>query len=132
MQQFIDGLGITMTTGRAISNPNMPDSDDMDHWTCTLSYKVPGQTRTLRIPYSCGLGHQGKAPSAADVLDTLASDATGYEAATGFEGWCAEFGYDTDSRKAERTYRALERQTRRLKQWLDPKVYETLLDAERL
>lgn len=38
------------------------------------------------------------------VLDALVSDAASYLDARSFEDWCAEFGYDTDSRTAERTY----------------------------
>lgn len=54
------------------------------------------------------------APALADVLYCLLSDGEATE--YGFEEWCANFGYDADSRKAEKTYyvcvdtgRALER-----------------------
>jgi hypothetical protein len=45
------------------------------------------------------------APSAPDVLYCLATDADVLNY-TGFDQWAGEFGYDTDSRKAEATYRA--------------------------
>lgn len=44
-------------------------------------------------------------PNFADVLHSLASDADVIDAG-GFEEWAGNLGYDTDSRKAEATYRA--------------------------
>ena len=44
------------------------------------------------------------APSIADVLSCLLLDASAIDAGT-FEEWASECGYDTDSRKAEVTYR---------------------------
>ena len=46
--------------------------------------------------------HYPEAPTAYDVLSCL----TKYEVGT-FENFCSEFGYDTDSRKAEKTYKAV-------------------------
>lgn len=50
--------------------------------------------------------HVAKAPTLDMVLSSLASDANAYLNADGFEGFCEDFGYDTDSRAAERTYNA--------------------------
>ncbi len=44
-------------------------------------------------------------PELADVLHSLASDSDVLDAST-FEEWASELGYDTDSRQAEKTYRA--------------------------
>lgn len=46
--------------------------------------------------------HYPKAPNAYDVLSCLQK----YEVGT-FEDFCGEFGYNTDSRKAEKTYNAV-------------------------
>lgn len=43
-------------------------------------------------------------PDLADVLYSLVSDADVIDAG-GFEDWASNYGYDTDSRKAEATYR---------------------------
>ena len=43
-------------------------------------------------------------PDAASVLHCLIMDASVLDC-DGFEDWCREFGYDTDSRTAEATYR---------------------------
>lgn len=47
-----------------------------------------------------------------------------------FEDWCSELGFDADSRKAEKIYRASVRQTEKLKKLLGNE-YETFLNAER-
>ncbi len=44
-------------------------------------------------------------PNLADVLYSLASDSDVLDAST-FEDWANEFGFDADSRQAEKTYRA--------------------------
>ena len=45
------------------------------------------------------------APDGADILWCLLSDASALDCGT-FEEWASDLGYDTDSRKAEKTYRA--------------------------
>jgi hypothetical protein len=49
-----------------------------------------------------------------------------------FEDWCAEYGYDTDSRKAEHIYKTVRKQTVELAGFLGPELYEALLKTERL
>jgi hypothetical protein len=74
-----------------------------------------------------------KPPRAEDVLDSLASDAGSIENARFFEDWCADFGYDTDSRKAEATYNECCRLARQLRSFLGGAAYDELLnDVERL
>lgn len=127
LDKLIEMNRITMTCEYADSNPNMPDGRDMDHWKCVLKM---GRKR-LTVPFSMGYGHHGKEPQVADVLDCLASDASGAD--QDFENWASDLGYDTDSRKAERTYRVIERQAKRLAAFLGDDLYQTLLyDTERL
>lgn len=129
MQEFIKAHKITMTAEWADSNPNMEDSGNMDHWKCILKM---GRKR-LTVPFSMGIGHNGKAPKVEDVLDCMASDSSGIDNTTSFEDWCADYGYDTDSRKAERTFRVCERQAQKLRAFIGDNDYETLLyDTERL
>lgn len=101
-----------MTVTPADSNPNMEDDGGRSsHWRCTISY---GKRRMTMI-FTMGAGHCGREPELAEVLSCLFLDASGYDNANGFEDWCSEYGYDTDSRKAERTYRAVERQAKQLR-----------------
>jgi hypothetical protein len=84
-------------------------------WRVTLLYKG----RSFKTEFKCGIGHRApdkwyngvkypgkpKPPDAADVLSCLCLDATSADRVT-FEDWCSDFGYDTDSRKAEKIYLA--------------------------
>jgi hypothetical protein len=49
--------------------------------------------------------YQKVSPSLADVLYSILIDGSPYFDNETFEDWCANFGYDVDSRKAERMYR---------------------------
>jgi hypothetical protein len=117
LDDFIRELGITASPTRAENNPSMVADDEWNrtasHWRVQIRR---GRTRIV-VPFSQGSAHVDP-PTAADVLNCLISDATGYENAQSFEDWCGEYGYDTDSRKAERTYKAVERATAKLRRLL--------------
>lgn len=53
--------------------------------------------------FSMGIG-LNREPELLTVLDCLITDA--FAGAETFEDFCSEFGYDTDSRRAERTWKA--------------------------
>jgi hypothetical protein len=102
----------------------------MDHWKC--KFNLPGKSG-FEVLFSMGQGHHGQAPKAEDVLNCLASDAAGVANARNFEDWCSEYGYDTDSRKAERTYNTIIEQADQLKAFLGLEAFEKLLwNTERL
>lgn len=125
LQQFIDKLGITISNQPTGENPHMEDSGRMDNWKVKLRSKKQGTT--MRLYYSKGVGHHGAEPTADEVLDCLASDTAGIDNSNGFNDWCSEYGYDTDSRRAEKTYRQCERQAERLKKFLGEEYYNDLL-----
>jgi hypothetical protein len=80
-----------------------------DGWTPgTHPYKVTlrYRGRQMTAPFFMGPAHE-KEPTAADVLNCLCSDARSGEMT--FEEFCSEFGYDSDSRKAENTWKQCER-----------------------
>jgi len=133
-RQWAEKYGVTMDTERADSNPSMADDSEWaaqaSHYTCT--FRVRGQDGTLAVPFSMGAAHTSE-PDIQDVLDAIASDGSGYENATGFEDWASEYGYDTDSRKAERTYRAVKSQAERFMRFVGKPAYDELLwETERL
>lgn len=104
----------------------------MDEWqkgaqdySLTLGYK--GRKMTLNYFQGCGIKTD---PTSRGVLDCLLSDASGADNARSFEEWASEYGYSNDSRKAEKVYRAVERQTIKLKSLLGAD-YDTFLEAER-
>ncbi len=109
----------------ADSNPHMDNQDwPARHYRVTL---LRGRKR-MTVPFSCGLGIE-REPTAADVLECLLSDY--FTVNNGlFDDWCAELGYDTDSRKAERTYTTVLRQSDRLSAFLG-EALDVYLQAER-
>jgi hypothetical protein len=129
LSDFITREGIRMTADRTTHNPFMSDAGHpMDHWRVTLHAGELGVNwRSLDVVFSMGPGHHGAAPELTDVLDCLASDAAGIENALSFEGWAEEYGFDTDSRRAEQIFKATAEQTRKLRAFLWPDAYETLL-----
>jgi hypothetical protein len=121
LNSFIRKHGVTIRCQRVDGNPYMSQSQDMDHWNCTLQL---GRKR-MTVPFSMGYGHNGRAPTAADVLNSLALDSS--TADQSFEGWCNEYGYDTDSRSAEKTYRVCVRQREKLLRFLGENAFSTLV-----
>lgn len=127
INQFIKKYGVSIAVSRTSKNPHMPDFTGT-HWTCLLRC----ENRTMQIYFSQGSAHKN-APTTADVLDCLASDASGYENARSFKEWANEYGYSDDSRKAERTYKVVKTNSIKLKSLLGGSAYETLLwKVERL
>lgn len=97
------------------------------HFRC----RIKCGRRAFGLYFSQGSAHTA-APTPADVLNCLVSDAQSYDNANDFEDWCSEYGYDTDSRKAERTWRAVKKQAEQLKRTVGDKAYEALKECERL
>lgn len=130
LQQFINRHGITADVEYTDTNPNMEDSRyPMNHWKVTLRRSNP--RRQMTVLFSTGLGISGQ-PDADDVLNCIISDAAGIENAQGFEDWASEYGYDEDSRKAERIYKACQREARKLSQFLGDEYDDALWDTEQL
>ena len=147
IEQFISKHGIRFECHRVEKRPDgLMDADypKERHFRCRISKNNPVVKNlkfgpiTERGLHSFGLYFsQGSAhtedPTLADVLDSLASDASGYENAPDFADWASEYGYDTDSRKAEKTFRTIKRHSEQLKRTIGAEAYEELLcNTERL
>jgi len=127
MQQFVNRYHVRASAKWADSNPNMIGEwkdHGASHWRVTLKH----QGRQMTVPFSQGsaISHE---PTAEDVLGCLVSDASGFENARSFEEWCSEYGYDTDSRTAERTYQIIEKQAEKVKRLLGDR-YDEAVQAE--
>lgn len=132
--EFIDKHGITLEWLRCFSNPNMDADTNMFHYSIKLKNRARGEFCTF---YSKGLGHVEKKfkrpapPKLDEALDCLAGDSSSVECS--FAYWCAECGYDIDSRSAERTYAACCEQADKLRQFLGDAVYrELIFNVDRL
>lgn len=74
--------------------------DGCSTWRVTLQRDHQKES----FDYFMGSAHTGE-PEISDVVYCILMDAQALNA-QGFEDWAAELGYDTDSRKAEKTYQA--------------------------
>lgn len=128
MKRFVKKNKIGISVEWVDENKNAPDWKDANHFKVTLRHAG----KQLTTYFSQGYGISGE-PTAESVLNALASDSAGVENARSFEDWAYEYGYDIDSRKAEKLYKVCERQADKLKKFLGDDLYEALLwDTERL
>lgn len=105
------------------------DWDKQDEWqqksngyNCTLRYK--GRQYTFDFWQGSAITEE---PTAAGCLECLLSDAS---VSDDFEDFCGEFGYDTDSRKAERTHKACLKVREKLERLLGDD-FDAFMAAER-
>lgn len=91
-----------------------------------------GRPIEQRIAKECG-GFENRdffqpnPPKFTDALDCVASECSGYDNQPQFEDWAADYGYDPDSRKAERAFETIGKQCRDLERFLGPEAYNELL-----
>lgn len=90
-----------------------PDFPNSHPWKVTMKYNG----RQLTTPFYTGRSTD-PTPTVQDVLYCLIQDALSVETATGFEDWASDAGYDTDSRKAERLYKACCKEQKQLRRFL--------------
>lgn len=124
ISSFIRANHIGMDVEWTDNNPNMSDSGDYmtRHFKCLLKR----QGKRMTVYFSQGCAHE-REPSVSDVLDCLASDSASIETARSFEDWASDYGYDAESRKAEKIFKVCERQAEKLKQFLGADAYSALL-----
>lgn len=92
-----DGKRITMRANQVGVSANAPEWAQQE-WKVTLRHNG----KRMAFPYYGG--GAASDPVASDVVESLSLDS--YALEVSFDEWCADYGYDTDSRNAERTYRA--------------------------
>lgn len=118
---------ITLSTEYGVKT----DWNKLDDWqkkahpyTVTLKY----DRRQMTIPFFMGPALTNE-PTEEDVIPCLISDY--YAADYAFEDFCNEFGYDTDSRNAEKIYKQIQQQNKKFSKLLGPdldKVIEKYQD----
>lgn len=125
LQDFVRKHNLVMTLTTADHNPNMAD----DTWARTATHwiaRLHHGKKQMAVPFSQGSAHTVP-PTITDVLDALAIDSAGHDDHRGFQDWAEEYGYDIDSRKAERIFNAVIRQAKALLKFLGPAAYDELL-----
>jgi hypothetical protein len=104
-------------TLRILSGPDLAVTEDFEWRHFAYKVELRYQGRRAQFPWKQGEALT-QAPTAADVLEAILSDCAGYDNARSFGEWAEEYGYDTDSRKAEQTWKAVERQRAKVERLL--------------
>jgi hypothetical protein len=106
LRSFANRIALRIESRLVDRNPNISDMPEgSNHFLVTLRCRISGKARRLTTYFSMGpaLSHE---PTGEEVIECLLSDAAGVANARSFEDWCSDYGYDSDSRKAERIYNA--------------------------
>jgi hypothetical protein len=120
---FVKAQGLKFSVKAIAERPDSFGADMPRHFRC----QIRKGRRSFVVYFSQGSGHNTE-PTITDVLDCLASDIAGLQGAGSFEEWCGEYGYDTDSRRAFTTYKAIEKQEAALTRVInDSEAMNTLL-----
>jgi hypothetical protein len=102
---ILNAIGVRITSRRVDKRPDKDGSEwgaSASRWRVTIR---KGNARMV-LHYSMGSAHTGT-PEECAVLACVLTDAESAEES--FTDWCANFGHDTDSRKALRMYHACKR-----------------------
>lgn len=81
------------------------DKESRDIYNLTITAKDTRKKFTVRFGQSINGTQKGDIPTAYDMLTSI----TKSDPYT-FEDFCSEYGYDEDSRQAEKTYKAVKRE----------------------
>jgi hypothetical protein len=103
-EEFIlEEMGVTIRAARidARTDSGSEWQADASHWRVNI--RRNGES--FDIEYSQGSAFQGATPNDTDVFNSLLLDTSEIDG-TDFEEWCGNYGYDTDSRRAERMFNA--------------------------
>ncbi len=132
MTEFLEITGVHMRLPEKI--PFRPDQDSTDwpkatHWKVVLWTTHPRKwwRSTFPLYSSKGPGHHGEPPDLPEILDCLVNDADilYYD---NFEHWADDYGYDSDSRKAEQTFKQRRKQARAFRAFLGEEYLQMLCD----
>lgn len=125
MKEFVKENNIRINVEYADRNPNMSDDDwsrSAFHYKTVLKRK----NKQMTVYFSKGSALTEE-PTVEEVLNSIAMDSVSYLNGDSFEDFCSEFGYDTDSRRAEKTYNAVIRQGEKAENFLGSKLMMELV-----
>lgn len=96
-----------------------PPSEEFQHGQTGYRVTLSHNGASIQIDY-----YSSTEPELEDVLSCMQLDATGYVNARDFEDWASDYGYSTDSRKAEQLWNACGEEYRKLTQLLGAQLAE--------
>lgn len=97
--------------------------DNKLRYVFNLTLKCGKKQYTFEFGQSEAAGSEE--PTMYDVLACL----TKYDPGT-FENFCGDYGYDTDSRKAEKTYKAVCREFAAMERLFSPEILEEMAEIQ--
>ena len=130
--EFVTAHGFRVLAVRMSHRPEQANDwgPDARHWMMTLYRGSKGTDyQEMQTPFTQGSAH-AKAPAIEDVLDCLRHDFSSVIHGESFEDFASEFGYDADSRKAERIYNACRESMFAFRKAFGHAVAEALVDSE--
>ena len=115
---FLKETGTTFTSTFKTHDFYFPeDKDTRDIYNITLK----NSRHRYRFTFGQSINNTGQHPTAYDVLASL----TKYEVFS-FEDFCGDYGYDVDSRKAYKTYKAVMKEWKNIELLFTPEQIEQL------
>ena len=115
---FLKETGTTFTSTYKTHDFYFPeDKDTRDIYTITLK----NSRHRYRFTFGQSITNTGQHPTPYDVLASL----TKYEVFS-FEDFCGDYGYDVDSRKAYKTYKAVMKEWKNIELLFTPEQIEQL------
>lgn len=117
---FLNKHGIKFSSSYVDHKPYfMDDKDSRDIYKVT--FKRDSKQFSLRFGQS--IANTGSHPTPYDVLASL----TKYDPYS-FESFCSDYGYDTDSRKSEKVYNAVQNEWRKMNNFFTSEELTELQD----
>lgn len=124
-KQAIDFLNATSTSFEAKFKTHdfyfADDKEQRDIFRVTLKNKLHTYRFNFGQSISKSTGDGQNKPTSYDVLACV----TKYEAGS-FDDFCSDYGYDNDSRKAHKIYKAVLREWKNIEKLFTPEQIETL------
>jgi len=106
---FLKHFNLAVKIAYLDNNPP-PWDEDQSHnrlrYRVTIQRKDTHKSLSFTFWDSIANAEKGERSTAYDVLGCVSSDSNTYDS---FEDFCGELGYDTDSRKAETTYKGVKK-----------------------
>lgn len=132
---LLESMGVKFST-RFLKHDTYFDDDkeSRDIFRCTFARGVresksvdERQKFSIRFGQSLNnsAGDGGTPPTAYDVVTCLTKNDPG-----SFQDFCGDFGYDTDSRKAEKTYKLVKKEWAKVSAFFTPDEFEKLQEIQ--
>ncbi len=132
LNKLIEKFKIKMSSEPVDKRPDGDGwADGSSHYKVLITALVPGENESssMSLYYSMGPGLKGSEPTLNDILECLSMDSSSTNGQN-FEDWAGDFGYDSDSRKAEKIFNQCIKQSHDLKRLLGDEGFEELIQIE--